>query len=124
VIAEPLGVELRVQLAKVFITIVAEEAAHPSFGSQRFSFVVGIDLRRQASGSEEHVTAGLECPKFKAFAWLNSDCSYLEVSEEGDGSRDQVTWSAGVREPYLDRPCHIETDVIDLERVEVHLAAM
>ena len=77
VIAAPLGVELRVQLAKWLVTIVAEEAAHPSFGSQRFSFVVGIDLRRQASGSEENVTAGLECPKFKAFAWLNFDWSYL-----------------------------------------------
>ena len=59
-IAEPLGVELRIQLTKVFVIVVAEEAANPSFGGQRFSFVVGIDLRREALGSKEHVATGFE----------------------------------------------------------------
>ena len=67
VIAEPLDVELRVQLAKVFVIVVAEKAAHPSFGGQRFSFVFGIDLRRQAFGSKEHVATGFELLKIKAF---------------------------------------------------------
>ena len=33
-------------------------------------------------------------------------------------------WSPATREPYFDRPWHVETDEIDLERVKVHLAPM
>ena len=33
-------------------------------------------------------------------------------------------WSPAAREPYFDRPWHVETDETDLERVEVHSAPM
>ena len=98
-IAEPLGVELRIQLTKVFVIVVAEEAANPSFRGQSFSFVVGIDLRREAPGSNEHAEGGFEGLKIKAFAWLKLDRSYPEISKDRDGSSKDAISSPAARDP-------------------------
>ena len=123
-IAEPLGVELRIQLTKVFLIVVAEEAANPNIGGQKVSPVVRINFRREPSSRNEFAEGGLEGLKFKSFAKLKVDCPYPEVSEDGDGTLNHIKFPGATRHLYFNRTRHVYADDFERMRVKIYPVSM
>ena len=108
----------------MFVIVVAEEVGDPCFGGQTPTFAFREHLRREALGSNEQAEGRFEGVNIKAFARLKLDRSYPETSKNRDGSPDHAISSPAARDPYFDRPRHVETEDFEPEQVEIQPVPM